>query len=108
MDQRDISIAESHMVQEILKDEMHNCRNIDGFDLVSKRHIQPYNALLEHNGDDEFGQPVIRNSPHSFDFDNHWYRKFVNDFDGPPKVNEHIFTDEACEFPKGYLNFHCS
>jgi hypothetical protein len=86
VDQRDISIAESHMVQDIFKDVMCNLRNVDGFDLVSKKNIQPYRAVQEHMGHDEFGEPNYQNSPHSFDFDNYWYRKFIYDFDGSPKV----------------------
>lgn len=86
VDHRDVNAGEGHMVMDIFKDALSNLRNVDGFDLVSARNIQPYDAHIETLGYDDFGQPQLKTSPHSFDFENYWYRKFIYDFDGTPKV----------------------
>lgn len=86
MDQRDVNSQEGHLVTDIFKDGIGNLRAVEGFDLVNSDQVCPYNVRLEDRGLDQFGQRDIKASKQSFDFDNYWYRKFVYDFDGTPKV----------------------
>ena len=77
VDQRDIPQGQGHMVMDIFKDISSNLRSVEGFDLVPYHNITPYAPIKQSN----------KQTSNSFDyFENYWYKKFIYDFDGSPKV----------------------
>jgi len=82
VDQRDVDNRDSFMTMDIFKDVLANLRDVDGFDLVSSQNMLPY---MPDNitGYGDFGTYT------GFDFENYWYKKFIYDFDGTPKVITH-------------------